>query len=544
MYHEERTVTMFILHADKADLTVRRKENLFSGGMNSIRVRFSFSPDWDGLGRTAVFKAGDVSCSVALDETGECVIPWEALAVPGVWLEAGVYGAGDGQMILPTGLVGLGMILEGVSPGGEAQPPTPGIYEQMMGEIQKIRETVNAAADLSAHQPKLSAINTWMLWNAVENQYVDTGVSAVGPQGAQGLQGEPGPQGVPGEVGPQGLQGEAGPQGAQGEAGSQGMQGGPGPQGPQGLQGPQGEQGLPGEPGLPPNLRMGDVTTLPPGESAAAELTGTPEEPVLHLSLPRGEPGEAAVLDPTLAKPGEAAEASAVGAALARKADLAWDTAGPTAQLSISCAAAGGPVQPVSEITFLQPGAGTPSLDNIRPITGWDGVQLTQSCGEETLSYAAQFPETAYGGSYNWSTGELTLTHMLFELAVSDMNNGEDFPGWKDVPGLLDCFNAGYNGDVSVTCNIAAGVAINTANQQAVIYLRKSTFQLSQSEWKEQYPDLAVQIVRKLTEPRVIQLPPQIITAMDGTNLLSSDSGNTSATFALDIKKYIDSKLS
>ena len=61
---------MFILHADKADLTVRRKENLFSGGMNSIRVRFSFSPDWDGLGRTAVFKAGDVSCSVALDEIG------------------------------------------------------------------------------------------------------------------------------------------------------------------------------------------------------------------------------------------------------------------------------------------------------------------------------------------------------------------------------------------------------------------------------------------------------------------------------------------
>ena len=36
-----------------------------------------------------------------------------------------------------------------------------------------------------------------------------------------------------------------------------------------------------------------------------------------------------------------------------------------------------------------------------RPITGWDGVQLTQSCGEETVSYAAQFPETVYGGSYN-----------------------------------------------------------------------------------------------------------------------------------------------
>lgn len=497
-------VAMFILYADKANLTVRSKEKLFSGGVNSVCAKFSFSPDWDGLARTAVFKAGGIARSVPLDASGECVIPWEVLAEPGVWLEAGVYGSGESQTVFPTGLVGLGMILEGVSPGEETQPPTPGVYDQIMAEMQRTMDAVNAAVLLSVNQPKLSDANTWMVWNAGEGRYEDTGVSAVGPQGAQGIQGEAGPQGAQGQPGPQGAQGEPGPQG---------------PRGPQGPQGETGPQGTPGEVG-------------PQGEPGPQGPQG-----------PQGEPGAAVALDTTLTNPGEAAEAAAVGAALAQKADAVWDTLGPAAQISVSCAAAGGVMHPVSGIAFVQAGEGRPSLDNIRPITGWDSIQLTQSCGGEVRTFHVQFPETVYGGSYNWAAGELTLTHRIFELAVSEMNNGEDFPGWRDVPGLLDCFTAGYNGDVAAVCSIAANVAVNTSNQQEIVYLRKSTFQLTQSEWKAKYPDLTVQIARQLLTPRVIPLSPKVITAMDGTNLLSSGSGTTSVSFVLDIKKYIDSKL-
>lgn len=67
-----------------------------------------------------------------------------------------------------------------------------------------------------------------------------------GPQGEQGLQGEPGPQGVqgpqgePGSAGLQGQPGLAGPQGEMGIQGLQGPQGEPGPAGPEGARGSDG----------------------------------------------------------------------------------------------------------------------------------------------------------------------------------------------------------------------------------------------------------------------------------------------------------------
>lgn len=118
---------MILLHACKSQLKIKRGEYLTSGMVNTVMVHFSFSPDWEGLTRTAVFKAGDTAVSVPLEDSGECGIPWEVLAEPGVELFAGVYGARDGEVVLPTVWVGLGMILEGVpAPEGSSPPPGPG----------------------------------------------------------------------------------------------------------------------------------------------------------------------------------------------------------------------------------------------------------------------------------------------------------------------------------------------------------------------------------------------------------------------------------
>lgn len=64
-----------------------------------------------------------------------------------------------------------------------------------------------------------------------------------------------------------------------------------GPQGPQGPTGPQGATGPQGETGATPNLTMGTVTTGAPGTQASASFTGTAEEPVLNLVIPRGDTG-------------------------------------------------------------------------------------------------------------------------------------------------------------------------------------------------------------------------------------------------------------
>ena len=47
-----------------------------------------------------------------------------------------------------------------------------------------------------------------------------------------------------------------------------------------------------GEKGDTPNFSIGTVTTGIPGSSASASITGTPENPVLNLTIPRGDTGE------------------------------------------------------------------------------------------------------------------------------------------------------------------------------------------------------------------------------------------------------------
>ena len=125
---------MFILYADKNKLAVRQREPVTSGSVSACTARFEFSDEWQGLTRQAVFKAGKEARAVPLDESGECVIPWEVLTTPGQPLMAGVFGTRD-ETALPTAWAPLGTILEGVpgdSPG--AKPPTPDAWERELSQ--------------------------------------------------------------------------------------------------------------------------------------------------------------------------------------------------------------------------------------------------------------------------------------------------------------------------------------------------------------------------------------------------------------------------
>ena len=129
---------------------------------------------------------------------------------------------------------------------------------------------------------------------------------AQGPQGEQGVQGPPGekgdtgPQGEKGDAGPQGEKGDTGPQGEKGDKGDTGAQGpkgdtgAQGPKGDTGAQGPKGdtgETGPQGATGATPNLQIGSVETLDAGSDATASITGTPENPLLNLGIPKGADG-------------------------------------------------------------------------------------------------------------------------------------------------------------------------------------------------------------------------------------------------------------
>ena len=55
--------------------------------------------------------------------------------------------------------------------------------------------------------------------------------------------------------------------------------------------GAQGPAGPKGETGATPNIQIGTVQTLEPGQQATASVTGTAENPVLNLGIPKGEKG-------------------------------------------------------------------------------------------------------------------------------------------------------------------------------------------------------------------------------------------------------------
>ena len=76
------------------------------------------------------------------------------------------------------------------------------------------------------------------------------------------------------------ITGPAGPQGEQGPKGETGSQGQTGPQGPK------------GDPGTTPNIQIGTVQTLEPGQQATASMSGTSENPLLNLGIPKGEKGD------------------------------------------------------------------------------------------------------------------------------------------------------------------------------------------------------------------------------------------------------------
>ena len=71
-----------------------------------------------------------------------------------------------------------------------------------------------------------------------------------------------------------------------GATGEKGDTGDTGPQGETGAQGPKGDTGA------TPNIQIGTVQTLEPGQNATASMTGTPENPLLNLGIPKGEKGD------------------------------------------------------------------------------------------------------------------------------------------------------------------------------------------------------------------------------------------------------------
>lgn len=191
---------MIKLNVSAANIAVVEKETLTEGRVGLL-CRFSFTGEWDGLAKTAVFDGADSRDVILTEDT--VAVPAECLAAEGCSLSVGVFGKNaDGDIVIPTVYATVGKIQHSAYPAGkEAAPPTPDVVAQ----IQQAAANAEAMARAVREDAELGKF---------KGEKGDTGATgAQGPVGPQGIKGETGP------AGPQGEKGETGPAGDSGPAG-------------------------------------------------------------------------------------------------------------------------------------------------------------------------------------------------------------------------------------------------------------------------------------------------------------------------------------
>lgn len=127
-------------------------------------------------------------------------------------------------------------------------------------------------------------------------------------------------------------------------------------------------------------------------------------------------------------------------------------------------------------------------------------------------------------------------------LAIANMNNwSDDFPGWKNLTEIQTEFpnqNTVLEKVTSYKINTSPGVSdmgINTMNNNGQLWMKTSVYGLTQSEWKEQYPDLVVSLqYGKSSSSKQINVPS--IALHDGTNIISV--GTSTSPSGIEVNYY------
>ena len=138
-------------------------------------------------------------------------------------------------------------------------------------------------------------------------------------------------------------------------------------------------------------------------------------------------------------------------------------------------------------------------------------------------SATIQLGTTVYGADINWDTGVMTVTHVLLVNNTADMDNSEDWPGWR-TSGIRQYIGGGINRVFTEqTMNVGTVYGANTTGNDDTLILPKDTYNLSQTEWKALSTD--VQIIVPLATPTTIQLTPTMLEMLKGYNRVTVESG-------------------
>lgn len=140
-----------LVAVDEQNLHITEAPKIAAQGVNENYLVFSFDPTWTGFGKVALFYREEDEETVyesAIDENGYAVIPYEVTADDGK-ICFGV--AGVKENIVYTSEILTYKIVKGIyTAGSESQPPSPGIYAQMLAAIGSVQTALNNESAIRA----------------------------------------------------------------------------------------------------------------------------------------------------------------------------------------------------------------------------------------------------------------------------------------------------------------------------------------------------------------------------------------------------------
>ncbi len=168
-----------------------KKLNDVTRGMVGATVLFTFSREWDGLSKTAVFRNNrEARDQVNISSNQPVEIPWELIADANGELMAGVCGFDEtGNVVIPTTWAVIGRINPGAIPSdAPAAPPTPDWTQQIQAQTNEALKEATKAKPY-ATQARLAAEKAAVSVNAsnenAQNARLAAAMAAEYADGAQ-----------------------------------------------------------------------------------------------------------------------------------------------------------------------------------------------------------------------------------------------------------------------------------------------------------------------------------------------------------------------
>lgn len=168
-----------------------------------------------------------------------------------------------------------------------------------------------------------------------------------------------------------------------------------------------------------------------------------------------------------------------------------------------------------------QEGSGTPSPTNVRPITGWTGVNLSVNGESVPISFGEA--GTVYGGTVDVTTGLLTVTHTCINCGGAvqyNQNNGYKAYQIYNLPKSKSQSQGGISNMLSLFGSFSsASMNRNIAQLPttgAMFFALDETADASK-----------LNICYELAESATYQLTPTEVNLIVGENVISTDSPNT-----------------